>query len=76
MAESPDSQISDPLFDRCEEGSDVISSRDTVATPDSEVSPPETPLEKHAMLDPRITSRQLAASLSLEEQVKGFSSLD
>ncbi|TGO25965.1 hypothetical protein BPAE_0069g00370 [Botrytis paeoniae] len=69
MAESPDSQISDPIFDRFEEGSDIFSSRDTIATPDSELSPPESPLEKHAILDPRTKSRQLAASLSLEEQV-------
>lgn len=70
MAESPESQISDPIFDRFEEGSDILSSRDTIATPDSEISPPESPLEKHAILDPRTKSRQLAASLSLEEQVK------
>lgn len=76
MAESPDSQISDPIFDKFEEGSDAVSSRDTVATPDSEISPPESPLEKHATLDPRTKSRQLAASLSLEEQVKHIYCVD
>ncbi|KAK6613567.1 Beta-glucosidase B 2 [Botrytis cinerea] len=69
MSESPDSQISDPIFDRFEEGSDILSSRDTIATPNSEMTPPESPVEKHAILDPRTKSRQLAASLSLEEQV-------
>lgn len=69
MAESPESQISDSIFDKFEEATDVTSSRDTVATPDSEISPPESPLEKHAILDPRTKSRQLANTLSLEEQV-------
>ncbi|KAI9648015.1 hypothetical protein NHQ30_002643 [Ciborinia camelliae] len=69
MAESPDSQISDPIFDKLEEGSDAISGRDTVETPDSEMFLPKSTLEKHATLDPRTKSRQLAASLSVEEQV-------
>jgi beta-glucosidase len=68
MAQSPDSQINDPIFDKFEEGSE-ISSRDTVATPDSEFSPPSSPPKKNAALDPKTASRRLAASLSLEEQV-------
>ncbi|CAD6442097.1 cf4627e9-fd60-48d6-a9b8-76bf61156a1b [Sclerotinia trifoliorum] len=69
MAKSPDSQIFDPIFDRFEEGFDAISSRDTVATPDSEIFPPESPWQQYTTLDPRTKSWQLAASLSLEEQV-------
>ncbi|RAL60486.1 hypothetical protein DID88_000261 [Monilinia fructigena] len=69
MAESPESQMSDSIFDKFREGTNVISSRNTVATPDSEISPPESPLEKHAIFDPRTKSRQLAKTLSLEEQV-------
>ncbi|KAB8304181.1 hypothetical protein EYC80_003600 [Monilinia laxa] len=69
MAESPDSQISDSIFDKFGEGTGVTSSRDTVVTPYSEISPPESPLERHAVFDPRTKSRQLAKTLSLEEQV-------
>ncbi|KAM3086084.1 hypothetical protein ACMFMF_000038 [Clarireedia jacksonii] len=68
MAESPNSQINDPIFDKFDEGSEV-SSRDMVATPNSEFSPPGSPPTKNAALDPRTASRRLAASLSLEEQV-------
>lgn len=75
MAESPDSRIIDPIFDKFEEVSDAISSRDTATTPSSEITRPDSPVEKHARLDPKTKPRRLAASLSLEEQVRYFWSI-
>jgi beta-glucosidase len=73
MSESPDSQTADPIFDKYVDDSE--SSRNESTTPNSEVSPPESPPSKNAVLDKtvdeRAKSRNLAASLSLEEQVSG-----
>lgn len=74
MSESPESQINDPIFDKYAEDSEERSSDHTNLTPNSEISPPTSPLvEKNDMttpIDPRAGSRALAASLSLEEQVR------
>ncbi|KAH8679882.1 glycoside hydrolase superfamily [Tricladium varicosporioides] len=73
MSESPESQINDPIFDKYVEDSEERSSNHTNLTPNSEISPPTSPpVEKNDMatpIDPRASSRALAASLSLEEQV-------
>ena len=77
MSKSPDSQIEDPIFDKFAEDSEERSSGDTNTTPNSEFSPPDSPATKNAALnqqadvdDKRANARRLAASLSLEEQVK------
>ncbi len=71
---SPDSQINDPIFDKYAEDSEERSSGDTNDTPNSEISPPDSPITKTADLnqahDQRANARRLAASLSLEEQVR------
>lgn len=69
-AESPEGQIQDPIFDRFAEDSER-SSRSTNETPNSELSPPDSPATKSVTLadDKRANARSLAASLSLEEQV-------
>ena len=73
MATSPDAQVEDPVFDKFQDESDFRSSGDTNATPNSELSPPDSPASKTAGLaqidDKRANSRRLAASLTLEEQV-------
>jgi beta-glucosidase len=76
-AESPESQIQDPIFDRFAEDSER-SSRSTNETPNSELSPPDSPAAKSVTLadDKRANARSLAASLSLEEQVGDIISLD
>lgn len=75
MSESPDSQIADPIFDKYVDDSE--SSRNESTTPSSEISPPESPPSKNVELDKtvdeRAKSRNLAASLSLEEQVSSAS---
>jgi beta-glucosidase len=52
------------------------SSADTDTTPSSELSPPDSPTSKSLTLtqtdDKRADARELAASLSLEEQVRHF----
>lgn len=72
MADSPDSQRDDPIFDKYPEDSEDRSL--TNETPMSEVSPPESPSTKHADLlqpsDKRANARKLAASLTLQEQVR------
>lgn len=69
-AESPGSQRSEPLFDKYAD-SEERSSRSTLETPNSELSPPDSPTAKSVTLadDKRANARLLAASLSLEEQV-------
>jgi beta-glucosidase len=73
MSNSPDSQTDDPVFDKFAEDSEYRSSGDTNTTPNSELSPPDSPASKNAGLaqgeDKRGNARRLAASLSLEEQV-------
>lgn len=71
MSDSPDSQINDPIFDKQWEDSEERSTALTSNTPSSELSPPDSPTAKNAALkvDSRVKSRNLAASLSLEEQV-------
>lgn len=70
-AESPSSQISEPIFDKYAEDSEDRSSRSAAETPGSELSPPDSPAAKSITLadDKRANARSLAASLSLEEQV-------
>ena len=71
MATSPESQVNDPIFDKFPEGQ---SSGETNTTPNSELSPPDSPKNNNVGLskgaDPRTNARNLAASLSLEEQVR------
>lgn len=73
MAESPDSQRNDPIFDKYADDSEDRSNRDTNDTPNSELSPPDSPIAKNAEIkqpsDKRAGARLLAASLTLEEQV-------
>lgn len=71
ILESPDSQISDPMFDEFDESSDFGCEGST--TPISEFSPPESPVAKVASKSRHRTglnARTMAASLSLEEQVQ------
>jgi len=76
MADSPNSQRNDPIWDITAHGEDMSeerSSADTSTTPASEISPPGSPARKNAPLiksEPKAKSRNLAASLSLEEQVR------
>ena len=74
MSNSPESQINDPVFDKFSEDSGDHFSWDTNITPNSEISPPNSPRRKNAILSPagdkRAKARSLAASLSLEEQVR------
>jgi len=76
MADSPDSQRHEPIWDITTPGEDMSeerSSADTSTTPASEISPPGSPARKTAPLiksEPKAKSRSLAASLSLEEQVR------
>ena len=76
MADSPASQRNDPIWDIAAHGEDTSegrSSADTSTTPASEISPPGSPTGSKAPVtgpDPRAKSRSLAASLSLEEQVR------
>jgi beta-glucosidase len=72
MSESP---VSDPVFDNIAEDSEDRSSPSADTTPNSELSPPDSPIAKNAALkseDERANARSLAASLSLEEQVRHF----
>jgi beta-glucosidase len=74
MAESPDSQTMDPIFDnnKYTEDSEGQSTANTNTTPNSELSPPDSPKVQNAELnktDAKANSRKLASSLSLEEQV-------
>lgn len=73
MSISPESQLSDPVFDKFAEDSEDRSSGPTSTTPNSEISPPDSPRTKDAGLsqseDARASSRKLAATLTLEEQV-------
>jgi beta-glucosidase len=71
--DSPESQIADPIFDKFAEYSEAPSTRNESATSSSKTSPPESPPNTNAILGKtelgRARVRQLAASLSLEEQV-------
>lgn len=70
MSDSPDSQRSDPIFDKFGTDSEARSTIDTSITPASQLSPPDSPITKNVKLvDNRAKSRTLAASLTLEEQV-------
>jgi beta-glucosidase len=77
MSDSPDSQINDPIFDKRWEDSEERSIAVTSNTPNSELSPPDSPVGKSAALkaDSRAKSRSLATSLSLEDQVCRFSAI-
>jgi beta-glucosidase len=74
MAESPDSQNMDPIFDsKFTEDSEGQSTANTNTTPNSELSPPDSPTTENVGLDKidaRTNSRKLASSLSLEQQVR------
>ena len=64
----------DPVFDsnKFTEDYEGQSTANTSTTPNSEVSPPESPKTGNARLgkgDGRANSRHLASTLSLEEQV-------
>jgi beta-glucosidase len=76
-AESPGSQRNEPIFDKYAEDSEERSSRSTNETPNSELSPPDSPAAKSVTLadDKRANARSLAASLPLEEQVGHLQSL-
>ena len=67
MAASPDSQTADSLFD-----AEFRPAVDSNATPITEFSPPDSPALKTVglMENMREKARKLAASLSLEEQVR------
>ncbi len=71
-ARTMSSDSTDSVFDKYEE--DDRSSADTDTTPGSEISPPDSPTSKTLTLtqtdDKRADARTLAASLSLEEQVR------
>jgi beta-glucosidase len=72
MSESP---VNDSVFDNTAEDSEDRSSPSADTTPNSELSPPDSPIAKNAALKPedeRANARSLAASLSLEEQVRHF----
>jgi beta-glucosidase len=62
------------VFDKFAEDSEDRSSADTDTTPSSEISPPDSPTNKSLTLtqtdDKRADARELAATLSLEEQVR------
>lgn len=66
MASSPKSQADDSVFD-----TEFRPALETNTTPNTELSPPDSPALKDALLaqDKRADARRLAASLSLEEQV-------
>jgi len=76
VSEPPVRRASGPalaVLDNYTEDSEGISTRNINDTPNTEVSPPESPSSKSATLidpnDKRANARTLAASLSLEEQV-------
>ena len=83
-SETSGRRTSEPLFHKFTEpvdSSEGISSQNTnntpiISTPDTEVSPPESPTAKvETLIDPndqRANARSLAASLSLEEQVSSI----
>ncbi|CZR55218.1 probable periplasmic beta-glucosidase precursor [Phialocephala subalpina] len=77
-AESPGSQRNEPIFDKYAEDSEERSSRSTNETPNSELSPPDSPAAKSVTLadDKRANARSLAASLPLEEQVSLLTAAD
>ena len=74
MSDSPESEVRGPIFDKFENESEEPSNADISITPNTELSPPDSPTTKNADLsktvDGRTKSRNLAASLSLEEQVR------
>jgi beta-glucosidase len=78
MSDSPESEIRGPIFDKFENESEEPSNADISTTPNTELSPPDSPTSKSAALshvvDRRSKSATLAASLSLEEQVRRFPS--
>jgi beta-glucosidase len=73
-ARTMSSDSTDSVFDKFGEDSEDRSSADTDTTPSSELSPPDSPTSKSLTLtqtdDKRADARELAASLSLEEQVR------
>jgi beta-glucosidase len=79
MSDSPESEIRGPIFDKFENESEEPSNADISITPNTELSPPDSPTSKSAALsnvaDRRSKSATLAASLSLEEQVSHFHAL-
>lgn len=74
MTDSPESQLAEPIFDKLGEDSEAQSTKNSSATPASEISPPESPPNASAVIskteDGRARVRRLVASLSLEEQVR------
>lgn len=74
LSDPVDDQIHDSVFDRSPDDSEYPSGVDTNTTPGSELYSPESPSTKPSELIPpqdgREKSRALAATLSLEEQVK------
>ncbi|KAL2063455.1 hypothetical protein VTL71DRAFT_5260 [Oculimacula yallundae] len=80
MSDSPESQINDPIFDKYAEDSEDRSSGNTNDTPNSDLSPPDSPVAKNADInntsDKRAGARSLAASLTLEEQVSLLTAAD
>ncbi|KAI9047630.1 hypothetical protein LZ554_008343 [Drepanopeziza brunnea f. sp. 'monogermtubi'] len=80
MAESPDSQITDPIFDNYDEDSEELSSGNMNHMPFLEFSPPDSPVAKHVdsnqATDKRSSARSLAASLTLKEQVSLLTAAD
>jgi hypothetical protein len=76
MSDSPESEIRGPIFDKFENESEEPSNAEISITPNTELSPPDSPTSQSATLnhvtDRRSKSATLAASLSLEEQVRQF----
>ena len=78
MSDSTESEVRGPIFDKFENESEETgepSYADISTTPNTELSPPDSPTSKNAALskvviDGRSKSSTLAASLSLEEQVR------
>ena len=76
MSDSPESEIRAPIFDKFENDSEEPSNAEISITPNTELSPPDSPTSKTVALnhvtDRRSKSATLAASLSLSEQVNDF----
>jgi beta-glucosidase len=73
MPDSPGGEIREPIFDTLDNVSEKPN-EDVSITPNTELSPPDSPTRNGAALshqtDRRTKSATLAASLSLEEQVR------
>ena len=74
MSDSPESEIRAPIFDKFENESEEPSNADISVSPNTDLSPPDSPTSKSAALshgiDRRSKSATIAASLSLEEQAR------